>query len=205
MKTKEALIIFVRNLEKGKVKTRLAKDLGDDKTLAVYKYLMEYTRDVCLSTDCSAFVYYSDYVHLNDTWEDNCFSKHKQAGYDLGERMQNAFTDVFALGFEKVCIIGSDCYELQTEHIDGAFEKLDDSEVVLGPSADGGYYLLGSKKIVPNIFKDKDWGTASVFDDTVQTLTRLDISYTELETLNDIDTYEDLLETDILVQCKLEL
>jgi len=193
-----ALIIFVRNPEKGKVKSRLAKDLGDDKTLEVYKYLLQYTRDVACGCNCSHFVFYSSYVHINDVFDDNLFTKFVQEGDDLGERMQNAFKKVLELGCKKVCIIGSDCYELETEIINTAFEKLDANEVVIGPASDGGYYLLGMKQLHNQLFSGKEWGTSSVLDDTMDVFTKLSLSYQELPVLNDIDTIEDLLESNIL-------
>jgi rSAM/selenodomain-associated transferase 1 len=193
-----ALIIFVRNTEKGKVKTRLAKDLGDDKTLEVYKFLLQYTRDVAISCNCSHFVFYSSYVHVNDVFDDDLFTKFVQEGEDLGERMMNAFKKVFDLGCRKVCIIGSDCYELQTEMLNEAFEKLNKYDVAIGPASDGGYYLLGMKRLIPEVFSKKDWGTSSVFDDTIESIKKARVSYSELTVLNDLDTMEDLLETNIL-------
>ena len=193
-----ALIIFVRNPEKGKVKSRLAKDIGDDKSLDVYKFLLQYTRDISVSCNCSHFVFYSSYIHVQDVFDDDIFTKFIQEGNDLGERMMNAFKKVFALGCKKVCIMGSDCYELQTEIIDEAFEKLDTHDIVVGPATDGGYYLLGMKQLQLDLFKQKEWGTSSVLDDTMKSITQLGLSYAELPVLNDIDTIEDLLETNIL-------
>lgn len=193
-----ALIIFVRNPEKGKVKTRLAKDIGDDKSLAVYKYLLQYTRDVAISCNCSHFVFYSSYVHMNDEFNDDLFTKSVQEGDDLGERMMNAFKKVFDLGCKNVCIIGSDCYELDAEIINGAFEKLHENDLVIGPAVDGGYYLLGMKQLHVELFAPKEWGTSSVLDDTMDAITKAGLSYAELPVLNDIDTLEDLLETNIL-------
>lgn len=197
-----ALIIFVRNSEKGKVKTRLAKELGDDKTFEVYQYLLQYTRDVALSCNCSHFVFYSSYVHIQDVFDDDRFTKFVQEGEDLGERMMNAFKKVFDLGCKKVCIIGSDCYELQSDILNDAFEKLVSEDVVIGPAKDGGYYLLGMKALQPNLFVKKDWGTSSVLDDTREELLANSLSFHELPLLNDIDTLEDLLETNILTYLK---
>lgn len=197
-----ALIIFVRNSEKGKVKTRLSKDLGDDKTLEVYKFLLQHTRDVAVTSNCSHFVFYSSYVHINDVFDDDVFTKFVQEGEDLGERMMNAFKKVFGLGCKKVCIIGSDCYDLQTEMLQQAFEKLDTNDVVIGPASDGGYYLLGMKQLYSDLFTQKEWGTSAVFDDTIQAITKAGASYAELTVLNDIDTIEDLLETNILTHLK---
>lgn len=196
---KNALIIFVRNAEKGKVKSRLAKDLGDDKTLEVYKYLLQQTRDISLGCNCSHFVFYSSYVHVQDVFDDDVFTKFVQEGEDLGERMRNAFRKVFDLGCENLCIIGSDCYELETEILNEAFEKLEGSDVVIGPASDGGYYLLGMKELHEDLFNQKNWGTASVFDDTIEAITKATITYSQLKVLNDIDTIEDLINTNILI------
>lgn len=193
-----ALIIFVRNSEIGKVKTRLSKELGEDKTLDVYKYLLQYTRDVCFPCNCSHFIFYSSYVHLNDMFDDDTFTKFVQEGDGLGDKMMNAFAKVFDLGCKKVCIIGSDCYQLQTEGLNEAFDALDQHDVVIGPAIDGGYYLLGMKQLHPELFLQKDWGSSTVLDDTLQAITKASLSFAELQVLNDVDTIEDLLETNIL-------
>lgn len=200
-----ALIIFVRNLEKGKVKKRLAESIGDDKSLQVYKYLLEYTKNVTMGCKCNLFVFYSNYIHIGDIFDDHIFSKHLQEGNDFGERMMNAFKKVFDLGHKNVCITGSDCYELQTEILEEAFEKLYENEIVIGPSADGGYYLLGMNKLRPGLFLNKDWGTSTVLDDTLQTISTSGLTFTQLSELNDIDTMDDLLETDILTKLEEEI
>jgi rSAM/selenodomain-associated transferase 1 len=195
-----ALIIFVRNLEKGKVKKRLAESIGDDKSLEVYTHLLEYTKDVTIACKCNLFVFYSDYIHIADVFDDHVFSKHLQEGDNLGERMMNAFKKVFDLGLKNICIIGSDCYELETEILNEAFEKLHETDTVIGPTKDGGYYLLCMNKLYPDFFIDKEWGTSAVLDDTFETIRRLGLTVAKLEELNDIDTIEDLLETDILTK-----
>lgn len=199
-----ALIIFVRNQEKGKVKKRLAKSIGEDKALAVYKYLLEYTKDVSISCKCNLFVFYSSYIHINDVFDDNIFSKHLQEGNDLGEKMMNAFKKVFDLGCKNVCIIGSDCNELQTEILNEAFEKLLANTIVIGPSSDGGYYLLGMNQLYSDFFVNKDWGTSTVLSDTIKTINTLKLTCIQLQELNDIDTINDLLQTDILTKLEEE-
>ncbi len=200
-----ALIIFVRNLEKGKVKKRLAKNIGDDKALAVYKYLLEYTKDVAVSCKYNLFVFYSNYIHINDVFDDHIFSKHLQEGNDLGEKMLNAFKKVFDLHCKNVCMIGSDCYDLQIEILNEAFDKLHANDIVIGPSADGGYYLLGMKKLHFDFFVNKDWGTSTVLDDTLETITTLELTCAQLKELNDIDTIDDLLQTDILTRLQEDI
>jgi len=202
---KNALIVFIRNPEKGKVKSRLAKDFGEDKTLAVYEYLLQYTRDLCSDGDFSSYVFYSDYINDNDIWNGTCFAKHLQEGDDLGQKMKNAFAKVFGLGFEKVSIIGSDCYELTANHIKDAFIHLEKHDVVIGPSKDGGYYLLGMKLIHPELFAHKNWGSNDVLISTLDDLEHLKLKFSKLPSLNDIDTIEDLSGTDILEKCNLDL
>ena len=118
--------------------------------------------------------------------------KKLQKGADLGERMQHAFETAFDQGYEKVIIIGSDLFELKPTHITTAFEVLESHEVAIGPSLDGGYYLLGMKQLEPALFKNKKWGTDSVLKNTLKDLQQQKVKL--LEALNDIDTFEDLLQ-----------
>jgi rSAM/selenodomain-associated transferase 1 len=199
-----ALIIFVRNLERGKVKKRLAKSIGDDKSLLVYKYLLEHTKNVAISCEYHLFVFYSNYIHIADVFDDHVFAKHVQEGNDLGEKMMSAFKKVFDLGHKNICLIGSDCNELEAEILHEAFANLQTSDTVIGPSVDGGYYLIGMNKLFPEIFTNKDWGTSSVLDDTLETINSLKLTCLQLKELNDIDTVDDLLQTDILARLEEE-
>jgi rSAM/selenodomain-associated transferase 1 len=104
--------------------------------------------------------------------------------------MENAFSELFSLGYEKIMIIGSDLLDLNQLHIKTAFEKLNQHDIVIGPSKDGGYYLLGMKRVHENIFKNKAWGTESVLNDTIKDLQNIDVEF--LDELNDIDTFEDM-------------
>ena len=189
---KKAIIIFVRNPELGKVKTRLAKEIGDEETLKVYQDLLQHTHDITCRLDCNRFVYYADYVTENDLWNNKMFVKKLQAGDQLGKRMELAFFELFEQDYSKVVIIGSDCPELTTSFIKEAFEKLDNNDVVIGPSSDGGYYLLGLKKLIPELFNDKQWSTGSVLSDTILDTVRLRKECSFLPELSDIDTAEDL-------------
>jgi len=189
MKT-DALIIFTRNPEWGKVKTRLAKSIGNEKALEVYKSLLLHTRNITQTVDCDKFVFYDNRIEPNDIWLDKEYNKRIQSGDDLGEKMQNAFQEVFDLGYKNCIIVGSDLFDLQTQHLTIAFEKLQQNEVVIGPAEDGGYYLLGLQKLFPEIFSNKNWGTETVLKDTLDNLKNY--KFDLLETLNDIDTLEDL-------------
>ena len=192
---RNALIIFVRNPVLGKVKTRLAAGIGDGKALQVYEYLLQHTQSITKNIPVTKFVYYADEVNDNDVW--NGFKKKLQHGDDLGERMQHAFQELFAAGFSKICIIGSDCFELTTEIVTTAFEKLGRTDVVMGPVMDGGYYLLGTNRLIPEFFTNKTWSTATVFADTLKDAAVLNISVTQLPVLNDIDTEKDLFNSSL--------
>ena len=186
-----ALIIFVKNLRRGKVKTRLAASFGEDAALEIYSTLLQHTRKITETLHVDKFLFYSDIVE-NDDWPAD-YSKCIQEGSDLGERMENAFQFLFRNEYEKMVIIGSDCLELHPGIINQAFMKLQDTDVVIGPAKDGGYYLLGLKDASPFLFINVDWGTNRVLNQTVSILENRKSTYALLETLNDIDEPQDWL------------
>jgi len=188
--SKNALIIFTRNPELGKCKTRLAKTIGNQAALGIYMHLLSHTAQISKKSTADKFVFYSENIIENDLWNSEVFRKKMQQGSDLGERMEHAFTELFALGYEKVVIIGSDLLDLKTTHIDNAFKLLQEHDLVIGPAKDGGYYLFGMKKLQPNIFKNKAWGTSTVLKDTLNDIQNC--TFVLLEALNDIDTFEDI-------------
>jgi rSAM/selenodomain-associated transferase 1 len=187
---KTALIIFTRNPELGKCKTRLAKTLGDQSALEIYKFLLEHTANVTKEVEASRYVFYSEDINSDDIWSAAHFSKKLQKGDDLGERMHNAFDELLNFGYEKVVIVGSDLLDLDKQIIEEAILELDNTDVVIGPAEDGGYYLLGMKQLHPEIFKNKAWGTETVREDTIFDLKSKDVSL--LKPLNDIDTFDDM-------------
>lgn len=191
--SKEALIIFVRHPELGKVKTRLAKDIGDAAALELYKQLLAHTHHIASPLSCDKFVFYADKLIADDLWSSGDFIKKQQSGKDLGQRMHNAFEELFAAGYERVVIIGSDCPEITTELLIQSFRLLATNEAAIGPSHDGGYYLLGLTKLIPALFEHKPWSTADVYKQTIANLERLNIHCSILPVLRDVDTAEDLL------------
>lgn len=191
MHLNDHLIIFIKNPEKGKVKTRLAVNLGDDKALEVYQKLLRITREQTEPIPCIKHLCYSERVE-DDDWKETSFNKHVQGKGDLGEKMLGAFQGVFERGAERMVIIGSDCPQITTEIIETAFEKLDKYDVVIGPATDGGYYLLGMKCPLPMLFKNKQWSTETVFADTILDLIDMGLSHYRLQELSDLDTIYDL-------------
>ena len=188
--SKNLLIVFTRNPELGKVKTRLAKTVGNATALKIYIFLLERTRDIAVQVSADKAVYYSVKVRENDIWDANNFQKHQQVGEDLGIRMLHAFKNGFKAGYEKVMIIGSDLYDLTAETIENAFIALEDNEVVIGPAEDGGYYLLGMNSLEEKVFKNKKWGTETVRKNTLEELK--DKKVFLLGELNDVDVFEDI-------------
>lgn len=192
MNRKNILIVFVKNAVKGKVKTRLAADIGNEKALDVYEHLLKYTCEITSKLKMTKQIWYSDYIEKKDIWESSEFQKILQRGNNLGDRMKIAFEKAFASGAGKVVIIGSDCAELNENHIQRAVDILDDTDAVIGPSEDGGYYLLGINSLVPELFEGIDWSTDRVADQTREVLKNGNLKWEELEVLNDIDTIDDL-------------
>ncbi len=190
------LIIFVKNPELGKVKSRLAKSIGNEMALSVYKKLLNHTRNVVVDLKMDKCVYYSDYIDYDDLWEVDNFQKSLQRGKDLGERMHQAVVRAFSEGYSKVCIIGSDLLELKQEIVEEAFQKLHGNDVVLGPAQDGGYYLIAINRPQSTLFENKTWGTKTVLAETLADIKERRLSFSMLKLLNDIDEIEDIKETD---------
>lgn len=190
--TKRILVIFYRNPVVGKVKTRLAAGVGEEKALEVYQSLTAITRQVTDELPVDKVVFYSEQAVLNDLWDDRRYLKQHQQGQDLGRRMQNAFSWCFRTGYTSACVIGTDCYELTSNIIMKAYDFLDEGDVIVGPAQDGGYYLLGMNRLHVPLFKDKAWGTHTVLDDTIQDLQKAELQYGLLPVLRDVDEEEDL-------------
>ena len=184
------ILIFTRNPELGKVKTRLATTIGDQSALEIYEILLNHTQKIINPINVTKTVMYSDEVIIDDIWDNSKYDKKVQFGQDLGAKMKNAVAGAFENDYKKVVVIGSDLYDLQESDITTAFEKLNKFDVVLGPASDGGYYLLGLKFIPDNLFFNKKWGTSSVLKDTLIDLENFDIYLLDIK--NDIDTFNDI-------------
>lgn len=186
-----ALIIFVRNPELGKVKTRLAAVIGAEAALGIYCQLLLFTKKAAALALCKKYIFYADYINETDIWENESFSKQLQKGDSLGERMQDAFKTILKECGGSVQIIGSDCPLLTTEIINQGFELLKENDVVIGPSEDGGYYLLGMNSYYPEILNGISWSTAAVFSETMEKIKAEQLSLSTLPILSDVDTIKD--------------
>lgn len=190
---KSALIIFTKNPELGKCKTRLAATIGDENALTIYKALINHTVSFTSKLkDVDRYAYYSKEIGGNEFFHEDFFYKDVQKGEDLGLRMYHAAQDLFNKGHEKVAIIGSDCYDLNENILQEAFEQLDNHEFVVGPALDGGYYLIGMTKLLPTLFLDKEWSTEDVLVEALEAIADNGSSAYQLKPLSDIDYEEDL-------------
>lgn len=189
--SEQALLVFTRNPELGKCKTRLAATVGDQAALRIYTFLLQHTAALCTGLpDTDKFVYYSEYLGDGQLWDPAVFEPRLQEGPDLGARMEHAFRSAFEAGYQRVVLIGSDLYDLGTDDLSRAFDALRDFPVVIGPATDGGYYLMGLTRPMPGLFRDKAWGTDTVLRDTLDALGELQPHL--LDPRNDVDYYEDI-------------
>ena len=206
MKIENVLIIFLKYPESGKVKTRLAKDIGDEKACSIYKLLAENViKNVILKNPKTYNVHFfftpankkneiKDWLQPILANNQGIGTKYShQEGNTLGERMSNAFKQTLqGEGCKSCIIIGTDCPEIDATLIENAFDILKEKDIVIGPCKDGGYYLLGMSRFVPDLFSDIDWSTDRVFDQTIEKIQKNNLSCGILKTLADIDTQEDL-------------
>ncbi len=186
------LLIFIRNPHLGKVKTRLARTMGDVEALRIYNLLLDRTRRAAQGVSAERWLYYSDFIPEKDEWPEPDFYKKIQHPGDLGERMEASFREAFAAGASKAIIIGSDCPELSGELLLQAFDALDHADFVIGPTPDGGYYLLGMKQLESSVFHGIEWSTETVRSTTVEKIRAAGLSCAEMRVLSDLDTEEDL-------------
>ena len=196
MTENNAVITFIKSPEKGRVKTRLAKGIGEKNALALYQCFVLDVLDMVRSTPWALRVYY--YPEKSccriRSWLGNDFDLFPQAGITLGDKMKKALAETFAAGYERAVLIGSDLPDLPPDIINTAFNELNSSDAVLGPSPDGGYYLIGftAKGFVPGIFNDILWGTNCVFNLTLNNFSDHGVLPLCLPVWRDIDTKEDL-------------
>ena len=186
----QLLIVFIKDSSKYPVKTRLKTSIGKNKSIWVYNQILKKTALVLknIKTDIAVF-HYNSIISKNPFKNFSKWNK-IQIGENLGKKISNAFNWGFEKGYKKIIIIGSDLWDLNEEIINTGFIELNKNKVVIGPSIDGGYYLLGLNKKMPKIFEGIKWGTQSVLAETLKLLEHEPYILPEL---NDIDTFEDLI------------
>ncbi|HAS35256.1 MAG TPA: transferase [Flavobacteriales bacterium] len=187
MSEHKQLIVYLREPKIGKVKSRLAKAIGDKRALEVYRELLDTTLDVCDDLDVAKNLSFSEH------------SKLKRAGYttstqvcgNLGERMLHSFLSFGEKGKRPTVLIGTDCPGINSVLLREAFETLNECDLVLGPCEDGGYYLIGMSKAIPELFQEIPWSTSRVLEQTMKKAKTLGLSVGLLDELYDVDVEED--------------
>lgn len=186
---KEVVLIFQKNEVLGKVKSRLAVGTGEEQALEIYQQLLAKTYLALRDVSVSITSYFSEFIPENPIH--SAENKLVQVGQDLGERMKNAFAENFESGMEKVVLIGTDCPSLEGIHLAQAFEALDQSDLVIGPARDGGYYMIGMKRRADFLFEGITWSTELVLSQTLALAAEQGLQTSLLPVLEDIDTLED--------------
>ena len=193
---KSVLLVFAKSPEPGKVKTRLIPDIGVNAATNLYKELLIRTLSTSIHSELTEkqLWLHGDLQHSFFTSHNEMkqFSMKSQVGNDLGERMFNAFEQALK-AFDHAILIGSDCPELTPSDLATANKMLlNDKDIVLGPSEDGGYYLIGLKKNHVQLFSNIEWGTEHVYSKTRQIAERLDLNIGLLEKRSDVDRVSDI-------------
>ncbi|REG92724.1 TIGR04282 family arsenosugar biosynthesis glycosyltransferase [Algoriphagus antarcticus] len=184
---KDGILIFQKNAELGKVKTRLAATIGDQAAFEAYQLLVKFTHKVVSKSPVQKILFFSDHLEEDLSKYPSEYRFELQSGQDLGEKMSNAFQQLFEEKFDRLIIVGTDCAEITAELISEAFDELDENDAVIGPAHDGGYYLLGMRKFIPGLFKGIPWSTDKVSSLTKEYLTQNEICFALLPTLSDVD------------------
>jgi rSAM/selenodomain-associated transferase 1 len=193
MPTRE-ILLFAKYPEAGRCKTRLAATLGDEAALRVYRALLDHTLKTMQAVEARKVLYVDppERASSGSQWASGMDLYLPQSQGDLGERLSTAMTERLQAGAERILFLGSDCPQISEESILSSFSILEEKDVVLGPTEDGGYYLLGLKSSLLFLFQDIPWSTERVLETTLNILKEHGLSYILLATFSDVDTLQDL-------------
>ncbi len=196
MNHKNLLGFFAKYPEQGKVKTRLAKDIGPENTVSFYRRMVEHVLKRTASTDSAydRIVFYTPDT-MGKQFADWLKGERllPQRGIDIGERMHKALQEMFDIGADKAIVIGGDIPDLDREIIGAAFQQLDSADIVIGPAMDGGYYLIGMNSPHRGVFQNITWSTGKVLDETLLLIRKMGLTHRTVTPLFDVDGYEDFL------------
>ena len=191
------VLLFTKYPEKGVVKRRLAQSLPADKVIDLYRCFVLDSIETLKASGIPCSICYHPRTRLEafQRWLGTDMTYVPQRGSDIGTRLRNAFCDVFAMEFEKAMVIGSDSPDLPVGTLIESSAALDSNDAVIGPSTDGGYYLIGfsCRGFLPSAFDGIHWSTSRVFEDTMSRLEAAGLKTHILETWSDVDTKDDLI------------
>ena len=194
--SKERLVVMVKDPARGQVKTRLAADLGDRLAETLYRCFVADILKTLRGSPHNCTVAFSPPGSRKsiEEWLGKDTSLIEQAGSHLGARMKNLFLSLFHEGCSRVVLMGSDIPDLPGEIIKEAFLRLKEEDGVIGPAADGGYYLIGFRKsgFFPDVFEGIEWSTDRVYEETIRLFSEKRCRFSVLPVWNDVDTVQDL-------------
>ncbi len=199
---RKLVILFARYPRPGQCKSRLIPSLGKERATQIHRQLVAHSLTQILAflarhDDTSLHIYYHDSnLEQMQEWLGNSLSYHRQEGADLGARMANALHNGQTEGYDTI-LIGSDCPDIDDTILSEALTALKNSDLVIGPAHDGGYYLIGvaknlARQSYSELFRNISWGSDTVLQETLNRVKKLTLSPHTLPTLHDIDTPEDL-------------
>ena len=189
------ILVFVRVPALGHGKSRLASTMGVESAHRIAEFLLRRTLETCAPFHHVQICYTpADAGRVVQGWMRPGWTCSAQVDGDLGVRMARAFQEAFAEGFSRVLAIGCDCPEMTTKDLQDAEHALEQSEVVLGPARDGGYWLLGMRRFYPELLSEIPWSTDAVFQRTLERAAWAGLSVSLLRRLSDIDTESDWIE-----------
>lgn len=191
------LILFTRYPEPGKVKTRLVPALGAEGAAALHRRLtlraLRVAEAACAGRNAAFEIRFDGGTEATMRhWLGDGKLFRPQGEGHLGVRMSRAFEQSFQEGSRATIIMGADCPALTSDHLTMAFENLSAHPAVFGPASDGGYYLVGLRQAIPELFDGPAWGTETVLADSLQILERQKLNPAVLDRLDDVDRPEDL-------------
>ncbi len=184
------VLYFVKNPVPGKVKTRLAKSVGAVKAAELYRDLAAENFHILKRPELWSLAVTFDPPEAESEiadWLPGAADYTAQQGADLGSRLQFAFEQAFQAGANKVLALGSDTLGLEEETIRRAFDALNETDLVIGPARDGGYYLIGMKELHARLFDKIAWSTHAVYRQTLVRARLLRLDWYELPILEDLD------------------
>lgn len=189
----DAIILMARAPEPGRVKTRLAAEMGDEQALAIYRELAEGVAAALRKAGPRVTVSFTptDAEPMMRDWLGDDFRYEPQGSGDVGARMASAIASRFAAGADRVVVVGSDCPTMTPEALRAAFSALADADVVLGPAMDGGYYLVGVSAPQDALFHDVPWSSGNVLRVSLERARDAGLRVTMLPEMRDIDTAAD--------------
>lgn len=190
------IIVFTKVPVPGKTKTRLIPLLGEDGAADMHREMSEYilmiVGEFCRQTSAVTEIRFCGGSRNDmESWLGSGWNLTDQGEGDLGDRLRRATEDAFRHGAREVVVIGTDCPELSIRSLRDAFRRLETNDVVIGPAADGGYYLIGLSMPAVGLFEGIDWGSRHVMEQTLEKARKLDLEVAMLETLHDIDRPKD--------------